>query len=382
MPERLPLADDGADGPSPRTGAGGDASSEIPAPDERVPKEASPAASHPPGAGFGGVRSLVSTPPLSAFTIVKNASLHEYPLEAALRSVLPLCDELVINVGASEDDTRRRVDDFVAGAGAWIERHAEVLFREGVAITGGRQGGRPEPPEIRVLERDWGPERGRTTAVHSEETNRALERCEHDWALYVQADEVLHERDYGALGAALAEAHRRVGRGEPVEGLVFDYLHFYGSPDWVLRGRRAYRREVRLVRRGSGIRSVGGARGFRVDDRKPRTIRGGARVFHYGYARSREALTEKLRLGARYAGRDDAEVGPYRFRRHPGLERFRGTHPLPAREWMAGRDWDFDPSEAAPPPLDLDEIRVRLSDAVERWTGHRLFEHRNYRPIE
>lgn len=288
-------------------------------------------------------------PPLSGFSIAKNVSVLDYPVEAALRSALPLCDELVVNVGLSEDDTLERV--------------------EALAEEDGR---------IRVLRRDWGPERGRTTRIHSEETNRALDACRNDWALYVQADEVLHEEDFTAIGRSLA----RAARHERAEGLLFDYLHFYGSPEWLLTGRRAYRAEVRIVRRSSGVRSAGGAQGFRVDGRVPRVLRSGARVFHYGYVKSREALREKRRLWARYEGRDDAEVPPFRFRRFSGLEPYRGDHPPAIREWLRSREWPFDPEEAAPPPGRLEALRVRISDAIERLTGHRLFEHRNYEVLE
>jgi hypothetical protein len=287
------------------------------------------------------------TPPLSGCSIVKNATIQEYPVEVALRSALPLVDELVVDVGASEDDTLERVR-------RWAEAEGE-----------GR---------VRILERDWGGERGRTTIVHSEETNVAMGACRHDWVLYIQADEVLHADDYAAFREALAEADR-----DPrVEGLLFDYLHFYGSPDWVLRGRRSYRREVRVVRRSSGIRSVSGAQGFQVGERKPRVLPARARMFHYGYVKSLRGLTEKRKLGARYAGRDDAAVETFRLRRHGGLTRFRGEHPPAAREWIASEEWGFDPEGAPPPELTPYEIKVRISDAIERLTGRRLLEHRNY----
>jgi glycosyltransferase involved in cell wall biosynthesis len=286
-------------------------------------------------------------PPLSGFSIVKNASVQEYPVEVALRSALPLVDELIVDVGVSEDDTLERVR-------RWADSEGEG--------------------KVRILERDWGAEWGRSTVVHSEETNAAMAECRHDWALYIQADEVLHADDYEAFREALGAADR-----DPrAEGLLFDYLHFYGSPDWVLWGRRSYRREVRVVRRSSGIRSVSGAQGFMVGDRKPRVRPARARVFHYGYVKTLRALTEKRKLGARYAGRDDADVDPFRWRRHGGLVRFEGTHPPAARAWIASEEWPFDPAAAPRPELTPYELKVRVSDAIERLTGRRPLEHRNY----
>lgn len=294
--------------------------------------------------------STSDVPPLSAFTIVKNATVQEYPVEVCLRSALRVADEVVVNVGESEDDTLERVRSL-------------------------------DDSRIRVLERRWPDEFGTRLQELSDETNAALDACSHDWALYLQADEALHEDDDPALRRTLA----RADEDPRVEGLLFDYLHFEGSPDWVLEGRRRYRREVRVVRRSAGVRSVRDAQGFRVGGaggRKPRVIRSGARVFHYGYVKSREGLRQKLRISKRWYGEDPDRVDGFTFTRYQGLRRFESSHPAVARDWLRGREWPFDPAEAETPPLNLKTLKVRISDAIERWTGHRLFEHRNYRLIE
>ena len=69
---------------------------------------------------------------VSGFTLVKNAVALDFPIEPAIRSILPLCDEVVVNVGRSEDGTLelvRGIDD----------------------------------PRIRILETDW--DQGRGSAV-------------------------------------------------------------------------------------------------------------------------------------------------------------------------------------------------------------------------
>ncbi|MBM3924163.1 MAG: glycosyltransferase family 2 protein, partial [Sphingomonadales bacterium] len=42
---------------------------------------------------------------VSGFTFIRNAVLLDYPILEAIRSILPLCDEIVVAVGKSEDDT-------------------------------------------------------------------------------------------------------------------------------------------------------------------------------------------------------------------------------------------------------------------------------------
>jgi hypothetical protein len=285
-------------------------------------------------------------PPVSGFSIVRNAEILDYPVQVALRSILPLCEELLVNVGPSDDAT------------------VELVRAVG-------------DPRIRILEHDWGDPDGRFARDLGEETNWIMDRCRHDWALYIQADEVLHEMDYPAIREALARA-----ADEPAaEGLAFDYTHFYGSPDWHLPGRRSYRAEVRVVRRSSGIRSRGDAQSFRVDGHLPRVLRSGARVFHYGFAKSQRALDEKKRLGATWWGEDPDRARTFVFERPRELRRFEGTHPAVTREWIAAREWPYDPSAARRPHFDLRSARQLVSDSIEALTGWRPLEHKTFRVL-
>ena len=42
---------------------------------------------------------------VSGFSFVKNALIYDYPFEEAIKSILPICDEFVVAVGKSDDDT-------------------------------------------------------------------------------------------------------------------------------------------------------------------------------------------------------------------------------------------------------------------------------------
>ena len=42
---------------------------------------------------------------VSGFTFIRNAIKYDYPIVEAIQSILPLCDEVVVAVGNSEDDT-------------------------------------------------------------------------------------------------------------------------------------------------------------------------------------------------------------------------------------------------------------------------------------
>jgi hypothetical protein len=200
---------------------------------------------------------------VSGLTILRDAVRLGYPFEASIRSLLPLVDELIVAVAEGED-------------GTW----------EAVQAVGDSR--------LRPFRTRW--ELGAKGAlVLSEQTNLALARCSGDWAMYLQADEVLHEDDLDTVRAAMQRhLHRRT------EGLLFDYLHFWGDDrhvvdDWL----RFYPRAVRAVKPGSGAESSGDACGFRCrrgeGTRGLLKARSGARIFHYGWCNPPELQMTRIR---------------------------------------------------------------------------------------
>ncbi len=285
---------------------------------------------------------------ISGFTIVRNAVTLDYPNVPAIRSILALCDEVVVNVGKSDDDTR----DVVAGLG---------------------------DPRVRILDSVWDFSRGST--VLADETNRAMDACRGAWGVYVQADEVLHE----AGAATLRERLREWDGDARVEGLLVDYHHFFGNFDTIATDRHWYRREVRAVRLGRGIRSYQDAQGFRVGPalRRVRARATGARMFHYGWARPLQSMRRKLvaaqdvfpQVAERLAAR---AAQPEALGWTPLLRQFNGAHPDAVQSWIAARRAAAAGPAVGPRRLKLTHLRLYLSDWIERLTGARLFEYRNY----
>jgi hypothetical protein len=300
---------------------------------------------------------------VSGFTLVRNGTQFDYPYLESLRSLLPLVDELVINVGIGDDDTLSRIQAFAESEGAG---------------------------KVKWFESRWpldDPEKKKGGLILSEQTNLALERCTGDWCVYLQADEVFHEDDRTRLRQAMQSALSN----SQVEGLLFDYVHFYGSFDVIQETRSAYRREVRAFKRSSGARSVGDAQSFRkADGSKLRVLRPGARVFHYGWVRTPEAMREKTYfMDQLYHGDPDAkaqETGTphtgdnYRYKRFWGLRPFRGTHPLVMKERIVRKGWHWDLA-ASPLVWSRKDLKKIVLDSIERMTGYRLFEYRSYRLI-
>jgi hypothetical protein len=275
-------------------------------------------------------------------------------------------DELVVNVGIGTDDTRARVE-------AWVAKHQA----EG------------SPVHFVLFESHWpldDPEKKKAGLILSEQTNLALDRCTGDWCIYLQADEVFHEADYPKIRAAMKEFEAT----PPVEGLVFEYLHFYGSFDVVQKTRSAYRREVRAFKRSSGARSIGDAQSFRKPDgSKLAVARTGVRVFHYGWVRNPEAMREKTyfmdQLYHGQGGKPGESGVPhtgdnYRYKKIWGLHPFRDTHPRVMNQRIAQKGWHWDLTHS---PLEwrFRDIKKVVLDTFERVTGVRLFEYRSYKQV-
>jgi len=279
--------------------------------------------------------------------IVRNGLKMDYPFREAILSALPLCEAFYVAVGQSEDDTRAAV----------------------AALN---------DPRLVILDSQWDLSLRKGGAVLAQETNKLLDRlppC--DWALCLQADEVLHEADYPALQTSL----RRYADDLRVEGLVFDYLHFYGSYRWVGASRRWYRREVRVIRPWPDIRAYRDAQGFRRAGRKLRVKPSGARIFHYGWVRPPEKQRTKLQELHRY-WHDETWIAQhvpdhFVYEGNDRLVPFSGTHPAVMQERIRQENWHFayDPAQVKRP------LHERLLEWIERRTGWRPGEFRNYRLI-
>lgn len=202
---------------------------------------------------------------VSGATFVRNAIKFDYPVRESILSILPLCDEVIVNVGKSEDETLDLVKSI-------------------------------KNEKIRIIESVWDDTKRTGGLVLSEQTNIALRACKGDWIFYIQADEVLHEK----FLEVVRERMKTFLEVEEVEGLLFDFKHFYGSYFLFQSSRKWYRREVRIIRNHIGISSWKDAQGFRLNGRKLRVIHAHAEIYHYGWARHPEKIIPKQKNLDRY----------------------------------------------------------------------------------
>lgn len=291
---------------------------------------------------------------VTGFTFVRNAIKYDYPVTEAIRSILPLCDEVVVSVGNSEDGTL----ELIKSIGS---------------------------PKIRIFHSVWDDALKAGGLILSVETDKALDHVSEDttWAFYIQADEVVHEEDYPAIRAAM-EKYKDDKR---VEGLLFNYHHFYGSYDYVGDSRTWYNKEIRIIRNDKRIRSYKDAQGFRLNNRKLQVKPVNAWMYHYGWVKNPREQKEKLRNSASlYYGNEEGVMNRVEKVTNEfdysdfieSLVRFQGTHPAVMQERIIQRNWQFDYDISR---KNFKNLKGRILYWIEKTFGVRLFDYKNYKSI-
>jgi hypothetical protein len=284
---------------------------------------------------------------ISGFTFVRNAIDLYYPVVESITSILPICDEFIVAAGDSTDGTTELI--------------------RGI-----------NDPKVKIIETVWDKTLVSGTS-NAQQTNIALDACTGDWAFYVQADEVVHEDDLQPL----ADRMRACRDDRRIEGLLFDYIHFYGDYDHYQNSHGWYRREVRIVRTGIGARSWHSAQGFRRNGEKLHVVPSGGRIFHYGWVRPPRHMTRKahafatLHAGAEAANAQYSDLNrDFDYGQLRGRVRFVGTHPAVMGARIAAMDWVARPGTRRERH---DTLPIRFLSFIEnRILGFRLGEHRNY----
>jgi hypothetical protein len=239
---------------------------------------------------------------ISGFTFIRNGVELGFPFEASIRSLLPLVDEFVIAVGKGNDETLARV----AAIGDAKIRIIETIWNEGMADRG---------------------------FVYAQQKMIAQYSCTGDWAFYLEGDEVVHEADLAAIRASVDQHHAN----PEVEALVFDYKHFYGSPDWVSISPGWYRRECRLIRNTIRSYAPDGQYWLIMNQHKrgrnPKAALANAHIYHYGWIRRNEDMQKKLDQVGKYWATTPMQIRYDQFDRR-ALAAFSGTHPAAVQQWL------------------------------------------------
>ncbi|MDY0141350.1 MAG: hypothetical protein RBR97_05605 [Bacteroidales bacterium] len=285
------------------------------------------------------------------FTFIRNAIKFDYPVKEAILSILPLCDEIVVAVGNSEDNTLDLIKNIA-------------------------------PNKIKIVETVWDDSLrvgGRVLAV---ETDKAFQTIadNYDWCFYIQGDEVIHEKYIDTIRASM-QKHLHDKR---VDGLLFKYLHFYGSYDYVGESYRWYRKEIRIVRNNKNIYSFRDAQGFRKDRDKILRVKPiDAFIYHYGWVKDPAAMQKKQEEFNKLWHDDDwinknvRKADEFDYSEIDVLKSFDGTHPEVMHERVAKTNWKFD--------YDLSCNKMKFKDKLKKFFekfGFNFGQYENYKVLK
>lgn len=285
---------------------------------------------------------------VSGFTFVRNGIKLDYPFIESITSLLPLVDELIVVCGNSEDGTRAAIENIASSKIKIIDSVWDDSLREG----------------------------GKVLAI---ETNKALGHIspKADWAFYLQADEVIHEEDYDKI----LNAMKTYMYEKSIEGLLFNYIHFYGTYRFYGDSRRWYRKEIRIIRNDKQIRSWRDAQGFRKDGKKLHVKQIDARIFHYGWVKPPDKQQLKQQSFHRLWHDDEwmkknvGDAAAFDYSGIDSLSVFKGTHPAVMKQRIENASWQIS--------INANEKKLsfknRLLMMIEKLTGWRIGEYRNYR---
>lgn len=286
---------------------------------------------------------------VSGFTIVRNAIRFDYPIVEAIKSILPLCDEVVVAVGKSEDETLQLIKSI-------------------------------NDSKIKIIETIWDDSLREGGKVLAAETNKAYDAISEkaDWCFYIQGDEVMHEKYLPTIKSEM-EKWKDDTR---VEGLLFKYTHFYGSYDFVGDSRKWYREEIRIVRKNKEIRSYKDAQGFRKSDNSKLVVQPiNAFVYHYGWVKPPAAMQakqesfHKMWHDDKWMKENIPVAKEFDYSQIDSLAKFAGTHPIVMQERIQKQNWkfDFDPTKKKW------GIKMKFLMWVEIKFGWRIGAYKNYR---
>ena len=284
---------------------------------------------------------------IAGFTIIRNAIKFDYPVVEAIKSILPICDEFIVAVGASDDDTLKLIENI-------------------------------NSPKIKIITTIWDDNLREGGKVLADETNKAFDAIseEFDWCFYIQSDEIIHEKYLPIIKNRLANLINETD----VEGILFNYSHFYGSYDYVARSRQWYKKEIRIIRNNKEIRSYKDAQGFRKNGQKLKVKMVNASVFHYGWVKHpKEQQAKQLSFNKMWHDNNWMEnniekVDEFDYSNIDTLEMFNETHPKVMLQRIKNINWSFsfNPTHKKAP------LKTRVLRFIETKLNYQFGEYKNY----
>lgn len=299
---------------------------------------------------------------VSAFSYVRNGLYLDYPFIEAIKSVLPLVDEFIAVVGDSTDGTKEAI--------------------EAIGDT-----------KIKIIDSVWDDSMRTKGLIFAQQSNLGLDNVskDADWLFHIQADEVIHEKDYPAIKNAM----RQYLENTSVEGFLFRFVNFFGDYKHYAPSRRFHQKEIRIIRNNPQYRSYRDSQGFRRFEHpdtylqekghKLRVIQIDATVYHYSYVKNPAVqLKKQIAFGSRYT-QNDEWIKEYIEKNKQGynygdidfLSEYNESHPAVMQSRINAQDWvfNFDPTK------NNMKFKEKLLKFIQDITGKQIFIYKNYKIV-
>ena len=239
---------------------------------------------------------------VSGFTFIRNGTVLGYPFIESINSILPICDEFIIAVGPSEDDTLARLRNI-------------------------------NSKKIKIIQTQWNENMKDRGFVYAQQKMIAQFNCSGDWAFYLEGDEVIHEDDLITIKKSMQKSLNNFR----IEALVFDYYHFFGSKDWLATSPAWYRNEARIIRNNLRVWSPDALYFINMEKNKkgryPNAALVNVPIYHYGHVRSVSSMNDKLRRVGKYWHKKLPDFTAYQID-PKALKPFLGEHPIIMKKWL------------------------------------------------
>ncbi len=288
---------------------------------------------------------------ICGFTIIRNAIKFDYPVVESITSILPICDEFVVAVGNSDDETLDLINNI-------------------------------NSPKIKIIETIWDDNLREGGKVLSDETNKAFDAIglEFDWSFYIQSDEVVHEKYLPIIKETLLKY-----KNEPtVEGILFNYTHFFGSYDFIGASRMWYKKEVRIIRNDKSIRSYKDAQGFRKNGRKLNVKQVNASIYHYGWVKhpkaqqTKQESFNKMWHDDTWIEKNIEKNDKFDYSFIDILTAFKETHPKVMQPRINNINWKF----SFDPTRNNLSLKGKILHFIEQKLNYQFGEYKNYTLIK
>lgn len=240
---------------------------------------------------------------ISGFSFIRNGTILGYPYLESLRSLLAVCDEVIVAIGHSDDETLLNIQNL-------------------------------NEPKLKIIETVWNENIHDRGYTYAQQKMIAQFNCNGDWAFYLEGDEVIHENDYSLIRQAM-QKHLN---DKSVEALVFDYYHFYGSPQTIACSPRWYRRAPRIIRNNIRSWAPDGLFWLIMEQNKqgryPNAALVGCHIYHYGHIRLIDKMNEKQKRVERYWGKTAKEFSSYAKVDPNTIQPYKASHPKIMQKWL------------------------------------------------